>query len=76
VGAKSETYGSSSTNKLELFFVQKPASGLNPVVRGMGSERGADRAAAMYSMIVTAKMNGLDPQAWLTDVLARIAAHP
>jgi len=33
VGAKSKTYGSSSTNKLELFLIQKPASGLNPVVR-------------------------------------------
>ena len=30
----------------------------------------------MYSLIVTAKMNGIDPQAWLADVLARIAAHP
>jgi len=30
----------------------------------------------MYSLIVTAKMNGIDPQAWLADVLTRIAAHP
>lgn len=30
----------------------------------------------MYSLIVTAKMNGVDPQAWLADVLARIATHP
>jgi hypothetical protein len=30
----------------------------------------------MYSLIVTAKMNGIDPQAWLTDVLFRIATHP
>ena len=41
-----------------------------------GSDRGGERAAAMYSLIVTAKMNGVDPQAWLADVLARIAAHP
>ena len=41
-----------------------------------GSDRGGVRAAAMYSLIVTAKMNGIDPQAWLTDVLARIAEHP
>src|SRR5271156_5159658 len=41
-----------------------------------GSDRGGRRAAAMYSLIVTAKMNGVDPEAWLTDVLARIAAHP
>ena len=30
----------------------------------------------MYGLIVTVKMNGIDPQAWLADVLARIAAHP
>ena len=41
-----------------------------------GSDRGGERAAAMYSLIVTAKMNDIDPQAWLADVLARIAAHP
>ena len=41
-----------------------------------GSDRGGQRAAAMYSLIVTAKMNGVDPQAWLANVLARIAAHP
>jgi transposase len=41
-----------------------------------GSDRGGRRAAAMYSLIVTAKMNGVDPQAWLTDVLSRIAGHP
>jgi len=41
-----------------------------------GSDRGGRRAAAMYSLIVTAKMNGVDPLAWLADVLARIAAHP
>ena len=41
-----------------------------------GSDRGGMRAAAMYSLIITAKMNGIDPQAWLTDVLARIAEHP
>jgi transposase len=41
-----------------------------------GSDRGGQRAASMYSLIVTAKMNGVDPQAWLADVLSRIAAHP
>jgi transposase len=41
-----------------------------------GSDRGGERAAVMYTLIVTAKLNGLDPQAWLTDVLARIAALP
>jgi len=41
-----------------------------------GSDRGGQRAAAMYSLIVTAKMNDVDPQAWLADVLSRIATHP
>ncbi len=36
-----------------------------------GSPRGGDRAAFMYSLIVTARMNDIDPQAWLADVLAR-----
>jgi len=30
----------------------------------------------MYSLIVSAKMNDVDPQVWLADVLARIAIHP
>lgn len=41
-----------------------------------GSDRSGQRAAIMYSLIVTAKMNDIDPQAWLADVLARIAEHP
>ena len=41
-----------------------------------GSDRGGQRAAAMYSLIVTAKLNGVDPQAWLAEILARIAEHP
>ena len=41
-----------------------------------GSDRGGERAAAMYTLIQTAKLNDVDPQAWLADVLARIADHP
>jgi transposase len=41
-----------------------------------GSDRGGQRAAAMYSLIITAKMNDVDPQAWLADILARIATYP
>ena len=41
-----------------------------------GSDRGGQRAAVMYTLIVTAKMNDIDPQAWLADVLARIADIP
>ena len=41
-----------------------------------GSDRGGQRAAAINSLIVTAKMNDIDPQAWLAHVLAKIAQHP
>jgi transposase len=37
-----------------------------------GSDRGGERAAVMYTLIQTAKLNDVDPQAWLADVLARI----
>lgn len=41
-----------------------------------GSDRGAARAAAMTTLIMAAKLNDIDPQAWLADVLARIADTP
>ena len=41
----------------------------------VGSEGGGKAAAIAYTLIKTAKLNGVDPQAWLTDVLARIADH-
>ena len=41
-----------------------------------GSDRGGARAAAMYTLIGTAKLNDVDPQAWLADVLGRIADTP
>lgn len=40
-----------------------------------GSDSGGHRAAKMYTIIETAKMNGLDPEAYLRDVFARIADH-
>ena len=42
----------------------------------MGSDAGGERAASMYSLVETAKLNGLDPEAYLREVLARIADHP
>ncbi len=41
-----------------------------------GSDDGGRRAAAIYSLIQTAKLNNIDPQAWLADVLARLPDHP
>ncbi|MEZ5846227.1 MAG: IS66 family transposase [Geminicoccaceae bacterium] len=41
-----------------------------------GSPRGGERAAFMYSLIVTAKLNDIDPQTWLADVLARMPGLP
>ena len=41
----------------------------------MGSERGGKSAAIAYTLIETAKLSGAEPQAWLTDVLGRIADH-
>ena len=40
-----------------------------------GSDEGGRRAAAIYSLIATAKLNDIDPQAWLADVLARLPDH-
>ena len=45
-------------------------------IRFRDCDRGGQRGAILYSLIVTAKMNNVDPQAWLADVLARIAEHP
>ncbi len=41
-----------------------------------GSDAGGRRAAAVYSLIATCKLNDVDPRAWLADVLARLPDHP
>jgi transposase len=41
-----------------------------------GSDDGGRRAAAIYTLIETAKLNDVDPEAWLRDVLPRLATHP
>lgn len=42
----------------------------------MGSDAGGERAASIYSLVETAKLNGLDPQGYLRELLTRIADHP
>jgi transposase len=42
----------------------------------VGSDQGGDRAAALYTMIETCKLNGVDPEAYLCDLLGRLATHP
>lgn len=55
---------------------------IRPVVLGrknygfMGSDAGGERAAVLYTLLQSAKLSGIDPEAWLTDVLTRIADHP
>jgi transposase len=41
-----------------------------------GSDEGGRRAAIMYTPIETARLNDIDPEAWLADVIGRIADHP
>ena len=41
-----------------------------------GSDNGGRRAAAIYTLVETAKLNDIDPQAWLADMLARLQDHP
>lgn len=56
--------------------------GMRPVALGrknylfVGSKGGGKAAAIAYTLIETAKLNGADPQTWLTEVLTRIADHP
>jgi transposase len=41
-----------------------------------GSDSGGERAAAFYTLVRTARLNGIEPEMWLTDVIARIGSHP
>jgi hypothetical protein len=41
-----------------------------------GSDRGGERAAVMFTLITSCRLSNVDPQAWLSDVPARIADHP
>lgn len=67
-----------------LFEIERGINGCAPAERlaarrgwlFCGSDRGGERAAILYTLIQTAKLNDVDPQAWLADVLASIANHP
>ena len=71
-------------NRVSHFFVAKDSPALALATAGAAllgppgrlALKGRPVAAAMYSLIVTVKMIGVDPQAWLADVLSRIAAQP
>ena len=52
------------------------AVGRNKNLTFAGSDQGGRRAAAIYTLIETAKLNDIDPQAWLADVIARLPDHP
>ena len=70
-------------NDGRVCLTSNPAGGaLRGVVLGRkawlfaGSDCGGERAAMLYSLLTTAKLNDVDPRTWLADVLARIADHP
>jgi hypothetical protein len=68
----------SGTDQLSRTLCKKPASGGPIAVTRknflfLGSEAGGDRATVLYSVLETAKLNGLDPEAYLADVIDRMA---
>jgi len=57
-------------------FILTSSRRFRPVAYFAGSDRGGESAAAIYSLIGTAKLNGVDPETYLRNVLSRIAEHP
>ena len=53
-----------------------PTGNGHPIWLFAGSDQGGHRAASIYSLVETAKLNGVDPEAWLADTITRIADHP
>ena len=61
---------------IEQSFSGEAQRCLRNVQLDSGSDTGGQRAAAIYTLIETYKLNDVDPHAWLADVLARVADHP
>ncbi len=57
-------------------FILKSCTFVRKRPVGTGSDTGGERAAVIYSLIGSAKLTGLDPEAYLREVLTRIADHP
>ena len=72
----------SSTTAASACPTMRPSGSSVPIAMGRknwtfaGSDAGGRRAAAIYTLIQTAKLNDVDPQAWLADILARLQDHP
>jgi len=87
--AKAIRYGLTRMKKLRPYLAHgvleadnnSAERSMKPVALGrknylfVGSEGGGKSAAIAYTLIESAKLNGIDPQAWLTDILSRIADH-
>lgn len=78
-----------STDRFAIFTVDRleidnnaAERSLRGVARGRknwlfaGSNQGSYRAASIYSLVETARLNGADPEVWLADTISRIADHP
>jgi IS66 C-terminal element/Transposase DDE domain len=71
------TAGEAHDNRLAGKLLSRLKSGTMLLAdRGYDADWIGRRAAAIYTLIATAKLNDIDPQAWIADVLARLPDHP
>jgi transposase len=78
-GGREKSNGPHPAGSALVLFAQKLKAALPVGCKNWlfaGSDRGGERAASMYTLIATAKLNNIDPQAWLTHVLPCTADHP